>query len=471
MKRQRGSRVRRAARRLLVLVVAVAVLGGVAVVGRLAWLDGRLNSVICDGPCGPEFIAAPDGLVQSTPAARAVSSAPDLTPVDPDAVLEAVAPALDDDALGRQVGFAAGGTQPGDRIASAGDGILVPASTTKVLTAVAALDLMPPQSRFTTTVVDGGDDRVVLVGGGDPYLTARRDGSSSVVQRADLVTLADRTAASLQRAGRDAVTVEFDDGLFTGPSASPGWESDYVSGQIVTPISALWVDTGISRGVRTSAPAEAAAEQFADLLRSRDIDVADGVDRVEAPDGATTLGAVRSATVAQIVETLIARSDNEAAEVMLRHTAIAAGNPATFAGGAEAVATSLSRLGVDTEGLQLFDGSGLSRSNQVSPATLVGAVRSALDTPGLAAAVDNLPLSGVSGTLDDRFDDDDAGLVRAKTGTLTGIHSLAGYALDADGRPVAFAIMADRAPRDGFAATREAIEDVAAVIASCSCGT
>ena len=466
-----GSRVRRATRRLLVLVVAVAVLGGVAVAGRLAWMDGQLNSVICEGPCGPEFIAAPDGLTQTTVADSAVSSAPDLTPVDPDAVLDAVAPTLDADALGRQVGFAAAGTEPGDEIASTGDTTLVPASTTKVLTAVAALDLIPSQSRFTTSVVDGGDDRVVLVGGGDPYLTAQRDDSSTVVQRADLATLADRTADSLQQAGRDAVTVGFDDGLFTGPAASPEWEDDYVSGQVVTPISALWVDTGIAQGVRSAAPAEAAAERFADLLRSRDIDVTDGVDRVEAPDGATTLGEVRSATVAQIVETLIARSDNEAAEVMLRQAAIAAGNPASFDGGTEAVAASLSSLGVDTEGLQQFDGSGLSRRNQISPTTLVGAVRSALDTPGLAAAVDNLPLSGISGTLASRFDDRDAGLVRAKTGTLTGIHSLAGYALDADGRPVAFAIMTDRAPRDGFAATREAVEDVAAAIASCSCGT
>ncbi len=471
MMRQRGSRVRRAARRLLVLAVVVAVLGGVAVAGRLAWLDGRLNSVICDGSCGPEFIAAPAGLDRSAPSERAVSPAPDLSPVDPDAVLEAVGPALDDEALGRQVGFAAGGTRPGDRVAVTGDDVLVPASTTKVLTAVAALDLMPAQSRFATSVVDGGDERVVLVGGGDPYLTDQRDGSSSTVQRADLATLADRTADSLQRAGRDTVTLGFDDSLFTGPSASPAWESTYVSGQIVTPISALWVDTGISQGVRSGTPAEAAAERFADLLRSRDIDVAGGVDRVEAPDGATTLGEVRSATVAQIVETLIARSDNEAAEVMLRHAAIAAGSPATFDGGAEAVVASLGGLGIDTEGLRLFDGSGLSRGNQISPLTLVGAVRSALDTPGLAAAVDNLPLSGISGTLDDRFDDDVAGLVRAKTGTLTGIHSLAGYAIDADGRPVTFAIMVDRAPRDAFAETREAVEDVAAAIASCSCGT
>lgn len=470
MERQRGSRVRTAARRLLVLVVAVAVLGGVAVAGRLAWLDGHLNSVICDGPCGPEFIAAPEGLVQLEPAERATSSAPDLTPVDADAVLDAVSPELDDDALGR-VGFAAGGITPGDPVASAGEDVLVPASTTKLLTAVAALDLLPSQSRFTTSVVDGGDDRVVLVGGGDPYLTVQRDDDSSVVERAELVTLADRTADSLQRAGRDSVTVTFDDGLFTGPSASPEWESDYVSGQVVTPISALWVDQGISQGVRSGTPAEAAAERFADLLRSRDIDVADGVDRVEAPAGAPTLGAVRSATVAQIVETLIARSDNEAAEVMLRHAAIAAGNPATFDGGTEAVAASLSGLGVDTQGLQLFDGSGLSRRNQVSPLTLVGAVRIAVSTPGLAAAVDNLPLSGISGTLSGRFDEDAAGLVRAKTGTLTGVHSLAGYALDADGRPVVFAIMTDRADRDDFAATRDAVEDVAAAISACSCGT
>lgn len=472
MKGQRGSRVRTAARRLLVLVMAVAVLAGVAVGGRLAWLDGRLNSVICDGSCGPQFIAAPDGLVQPGPAQDSAPAASDLSAVDADAVLEAVRPTLDDEALGGRVGFAAGGTSTDERLATSGDGAFTPASTTKLLTAVASLVQVSPQTRFTTSVVDGGDGRVVLVGGGDPYLTGQRDDDSVAVERADLTTLADRTAAALQRSGTDAVTLDFDDSLFTGPSASPEWEPDYVSGQIVTPISALWVDEGISQGVRSSTPAVAAAERFADLLRSRDIDVADSVERVERVEDSrgATLAAVRSATAAQIVEALISRSDNEAAEVMLRHTAIASGKPATFDGGTEAVVETLDGVGIDTEGLRLFDGSGLSRGNRISPTTLVGVVRYALSTPGLAAAVDNLPLSGVSGTLSGRFDDDAAGLVRAKTGTLTGIHSLAGYALDADGRPVAFAIMTDRAPRDGFAATREAVENVAAAIANCSCG-
>ena len=467
---QRGSRVRTAARRLLVLVVTVAVLGAVAAGARVAWLDGRLNTVICDGSCGPEFIAAPEGLGRTGPATDAAPAASDLTPVDADAVLAAVAPTLDDEALGRHVGFAAGGTSPDDPLATSSDGAFAPASTTKLLTALASLLQVSPQTRFATSVVDAGDDRVVLVGGGDPYLTVQRDGDSSAVERAELVTLADRTAAALQRAGTDAVTLDFDDSLFGGPAASPEWESDYVSGQIVTPVSALWVDRGISRGLRSSTPAVTAAERFADLLRSRDIDVAEDVERVEAPNG-TTLAEVRSATVAQIVEALISRSDNEAAEVMLRQTAIAAGKPATFDGGTQAVTETLDAAGIDTEGLQLFDGSGLSRRNQISPTTLVEVVRRAVSTPGLAAAVDNLPISGVSGTLTSRFDDDAAGLVRAKTGTLTGIHSLAGYALDADGRPVAFAIMTDRAPRDGFAATREAVEDVAAAIAACSCGS
>ena len=460
---------RTAARRLLALVVVVAVLAAVGVTGREAWLDGRLNGIICGGDCGPEFITAPDGLAAAAPA-RPAPPPTESTAVDPDAVLAAVADELDADALGPHVGFAAASVDPDGPVVTRGDGTFVPASTTKLLTALAASHRIPAGTRFTTSVVDAGDDGVVLVGGGDPYLTLKRDGESSTVQRAALADLADDTAEALRSAGRDAVAVGFDDGLFAGPSINPDWESDYVPGQVVTPITALWVDQGIRDGARDRRPAVAAGERFADLLRSRGIEVTGDVERVDAPAGAPDLAVARSATAAQIIEMLIRVSDNEAAEVMLRHVALATGAPATFAGGAGAVVEALDDLGVDTDGLQLFDGSGLSRRNQISPTTLVEVVRRGLSTPGAAAVVDDLPVSGFSGSLSSRFARADAGLVQAKTGTLTGIRSLAGYAIDADGRPVVFAVMIDRVDRAQTFASQLALDDVAAAIVDCSCG-
>ena len=58
------------------------------------------------------------------------------------------------------------------------------------------------------------------------------------------------------------------------------------------------------------------------------------------------------------------------------------------------------------------------------------------------------------------------GMVRAKTGTLTGVHSLAGYAIDAGGRPVVFAVMADRTSKVAPLQAQAALDKVAAAIAA-----
>ncbi|MFI5429008.1 D-alanyl-D-alanine carboxypeptidase/D-alanyl-D-alanine-endopeptidase [Aeromicrobium sp. UC242_57] len=347
-----------------------------------------------------------------------------------------------------------------------------PASTTKVLTSFAALTTIDPQTRFTTrTVLEG--DKLVLVGGGDPYLSTKRAGSrDDRVFQADLTTLARRTAAALKKSGTARVTLGYDASLFDGPAVSPAWSDSYLSENIVTPVSALWADEGVVDGLRSRDPAAAAASGFARLLAQRGITVSGEASAVPAPAAASTIAEVRSATVAQIVETLMRVSDNQAAEVMLRHVALAGGGPATFDGGAKAVRAALSAADVDVEGLRLNDGSGLARSNRISPETLVETLYASSTSPRTSGLAADLPVSGFTGTLVERFMGLDAalGTVRAKTGTLRGIHSLAGYALDRDGRPVWFAVMADRADEDAPLEARAALDRVAAAIASCSCG-
>jgi D-alanyl-D-alanine carboxypeptidase/D-alanyl-D-alanine-endopeptidase (penicillin-binding protein 4) len=82
-----------------------------------------------------------------------------------------------------------------------------------------------------------------------------------------------------------------------------------------------------------------------------------------------------------------------------------------------------------------------------------------------------LPVAGYDGTLADRGDSDPAtapGTVRAKTGTLQGVHALAGTVVTADGRLLAFAVVADAAS-GGEIATEAALDDVAATLAGCGC--
>ncbi len=448
----------------LVLAIVVAL-------GIFLWSRGDLNGLICDGDCGPANVIPPRSLTTDTQPAESAPRRPAPSDIDPARLKAAVRPVLDASVLGSHVGFTAIAPANGSELMSTGPGAYVPASTTKVLTSFAALSLIDPQTRYATRVVGSGD-RIVLVGGGDPYLAVKAGKKDDPVIHADLTTLAKRAAAALRKNGTSSVNLGYDASLFTGPDASPGWESTYVSQNIVTPVSALWADQGEQNGVRAKDPAAAAARTFAGLLEDRGITVTGEPEQTKVADGATALAAVRSATVATIVETLIRVSDNQAAEVMLRHAAIAAGKPASFEGGAEAVVDVLDQADIDTDGLVLHDGSGLSRRNRITPLTLAQTVNVAAATPRTSGLLADLPISGFTGTLVDRFAKlkPSLGMVRAKTGTLTGVHSLAGYALDAGGRPVVFAVMADRTSKAAPLEAQAALDKVAAAITSCECG-
>jgi len=216
-----------------------------------------------------------------------------------------------------------------------------------------------------------------------------------------------------------------------------------------------------------------AADAFADALEDVDIKVADDQHAVSVPSGAIPVASVRSATVARIVEEMLVRSDNEAAEVLSRQVARAEGRPASFAGGASAVRAVLDRLGIDTAGDRIYDGSGLSREDRLSPGTLLAVLEAASDAdrPHLRTVVAGLPVAGFTGSLTYRFDEGDPqglGTVRAKTGTLTGVHGLAGVATSRDGAVMAFAFVADRAGPTAEAET--ALDDLAARLAGCGCG-
>lgn len=453
------------------IIIPSLVLTLVIALGVFLWSRGELNDLICDGDCGPANVIPPRSLTTDTLPADPAPGLPAPGDIDPAKLRAAVAPTLDAAVLGPRVGFSAVAPPTGAELMSSGPGAYVPASTTKVLTSFAALSLIDQQTRYATRVVGSGD-QVVLVGGGDPYLAVKRKKTQDGVVRADLTTLAERTAAALKRVGTDSVNLGFDASLFTGPDASPGWEPSYVSQNIVTPVSALWADQGEQDGIRARDPAASAARTFAGLLEDRGITVTGEPEPAKVPGDAPAIAVVRGATVARIVETLLRVSDNQAAEVMLRHLAIAAGKPATFDGGVEAVTDVLDAADIDIEGLVLADGSGLSRRNRIAPLTLAQTVNVAATTPRTSGLAADLPVSGFTGTLVDRFAKLTAsrGMVRAKTGTLTGIHSLAGYALDAGGRPVVFAVMADRASTVAPVEAQAALDRVAAAIAACTCG-
>lgn len=184
---------------------------------------------------------------------------------------------------------------------------------------------------------------------------------------------------------------------------------------------------------------------------------------------------VRSAPLSQIVQWTLETSDNEAAEILLRHVAVARGRPGSFAAGVSAMKRVLSRLGVDTSGDVIYDGSGLSREDRLSPQTLLSVLEAAASEkhPELRAVVADLPVAGFTGSLTHRFEDgapEGLGLVRAKTGTLTGVHGLAGVVTDRDGTVMTFVAIADRVKPVHTLDARQRIDQLAAALAACACG-
>jgi len=436
----------------------------------------------------PARASAPGDLAARVPGAVVPSASPsavlpgvgDAAPVPAGARLDALlTPLLGQAALGGSVSMDVVDVLTGDHLTRLGhEAPRTPASTAKLLTAAAALSTLKPGTTLPTRVVRGaaaGD--VVLVGGGDVLLSAGKGRDDLVDGHAGLADLARLTAAALKRDGTRRVTLHLDDTLFTGPAVSPKWRNTDVADGFVSPVQALAVDAGRTRSgkyaPRVADPAMRAAQQFADRLRAAGVDVRGGVARATAPAGSDVLGEVRSAPIGDVVEYALTESDNTVAEVLARLVAAETGAPATFAGAGPAVVTAVAGLGVPTAGAVLADGSGLGDGSRVAPVTLTGILAAASSDkhPELRSLLSGLPVAGVSGTLADRFDlrsqQPAAGVVRAKTGTLSGVSSLAGTVVDEDGRLLAFAVLADRVA--GSEPARRALDTLATTLAECGC--
>jgi len=354
----------------------------------------------------------------------------------------------------------------------------VPASTVKILTAFAVLEHVGPETTLPTRVLRASADRIVLVGGGDMMLAAGEGDPRAVDGRAGLGDLARATANQLRLAGVDAVQLDFDDSLFTGPSLHPDWEDTYLSYGYVAPVTALAVHLGARRTdvpypQRYPDPARHAAEVFAMALEEQGVTVDGAPRRREAPEGAQQIAEVRSASVAEITAHMLAHSENTVAEVLARLAAVAAGLPGSFDGAAQVLRTTVLDAGIDASGLSPVDGSGLA-ANAKLPATVLagvlGQVARAEGDRALRELALGLPVAALEGTLADRFHDEaGAGRVRAKTGSLPGVTSLAGYVLTADDRELVFAVMADDTGATGQWGPRAAIDPFVTRLAACGC--
>jgi len=386
------------------------------------------------------------------------------------------------------------------------DRALVPASNQKVLTAIAALSAFGPTHRFTTEVLatarpdaEGAVEELVIRGGGDPALTSedvwrlagdlRRLGLARVrggLRLDDSAFDAQRwhpswgqPSARAYHAPIGALGVNY--GAYA-VTATPGAHAgDPVHLEIDPPVDYFSLTSRARTGAARSAPSleisraqGGAGEQLVAQgtlpaggdpvtlyrsvvdpvgyagavirmqLEANGVRVEGPVRRGPAPDGAVRLLAFEGRELAEIARLFVKNSNNAIAEGLLKALALRAGaRPATWDAGLAAVRSELAGLGIPVERTTLVDGSGLSYENRVPPRVLVAALdvahRSFRFGPEFESA---LPIAGEDGTLKKRAGAA-AGEVRAKTGLLTRVTGLSGYARLPDGRVAAFSVIAN----------------------------
>src|SRR3954451_6647488 len=283
--------------------------------------------------------------------------------------------------------------------ARAADLALAPASTQKLLVAVAALQRLGPDYRFETTAVapaspasDGSVDALWLVGAGDPllgtpdyaaYLASQpRSVGTPVTPMAALV---DQLAAAGVRSVRNGV--HGDDSRYDGPRWLPGWKPIYRDEADISPLSALTVNGGLDHWtpseVVTADPTALAGAQLTRLLVARGVSAAPGPSQVR-PGNGVVLARVTSAPLSDIVASMLRSSDNLAAELLVKELDKKTGGTGNTDGGLAVVASTVQRLGIPPAGLHMGDGSGLDPDDHTTCSSLLAALNMG-DRPGFTS--------------------------------------------------------------------------------------
>jgi serine-type D-Ala-D-Ala carboxypeptidase/endopeptidase (penicillin-binding protein 4) len=312
---------------------------------------------------------------------------------------------------------------------------LAPASAEKLAVSFAALRLLGPGYRFRTEVAGEGEldgpvwrGDLYLVGHGDPTLAP-----------ADLAAL----ARDVKEWGIHRVTgrVVGDETHFDATRGAPGWKPWFL-GLESRPLSALSVDEVDFRGVNESAAA--AARAFAVALTRRGVTVGGRAVAGRASGDAFPLAQDLSEPLSEIVRHMNHESDNFVSEMLLKELGTAVARRGSTAAGGTVVRATLAHSGVPVAGVQIVDGSGLSRLDRLTARSLVAILLAGAADPEISDAfVTSLAVAGVSGTLKKRLvRRPTRGRVIAKTGTTSQASALAGFVR----RRYVFAILQNGSP-------------------------
>ncbi|MGA8533296.1 MAG: D-alanyl-D-alanine carboxypeptidase [Candidatus Tumulicola sp.] len=342
---------------------------------------------------------------------------------------------------------------------------VAPASVQKLIVAATALAVLGADFRYHTifaarnaVAADGSlDGNLWLVGSGDPSL--RGDDLHAGV-------------GELSRAGlrRIAGSVAVDPTAMRGPEINPHWDPDDANEDYAAPTNALSIDGDTIESRKTVGGIEErfwtpvhgvphyVSAMVERMLRQRGIGIGAPPVVSRSPLDSVVLWDHHSATLRALETHMLFFSDNHYAEQLLRTLGGDADAAADDAGGLAVERRFLSERGIPDPGLHLDDGSGLSDANRVAAMTLARILSDASLRGGASSIYMLLPQGGRQGTL--RYYDFTTALgrVRAKSGHISGVSSLAGYANTAHHGRVAFAFLVNGSPGDPDAAIVRAVD-------------
>lgn len=294
-----------------------------------------------------------------------------------------------------------------------------PASTMKLLSAVSTMKYLDPARVFPTSISLGVQPNSLVINGDyDPWISFNHKVATKM-HRTSFERLAfNGLKAAKQRSGGHLKKIKV-------------YYNDLYSNEVAT-FKAFFKKRGVTANLIRVNEAKA-TELTGDLIVYS-----------------------TSPSVKEIMAWFLTWSDNLVSERMARLSAKSAGNEFNEKGVARTFAALLTEFGIDPTKLVVKDASGLSGQNKVTAHVMAQLLYKIHTDPLLAPLIEGLPVGGETGTLRHRYLEtapEAVGLVKAKTGTLTGTVSLAGYVQSGD-REYAFVIIADKIRRTNTASDR-----------------
>jgi len=308
-----------------------------------------------------------------------------------------------------------------------------PASVMKVLAAAVTLDYLDPQSVFNTTVSISPENKSIIIRGSlDPWISSDHNVARKM-GRASLPYMGFNTLSAVKKANGGSLK-----------NYNVIYSNLY--SQDVANLKAFWLKRGFKPTFKSVSDEETLVAQ-GDLIASEN-----------------------SPTVAEILNWMMLWSDNLLSERLARLSARAAGYSLDIKGVDIIFRALLTSFEIDDSKLVVADASGLSKKNRITAKLMGEFLFKIHKDEKYALLYESLPVSGVSGTLQNRFTTTApaaVGLVRAKTGTLNGTATLAGYVESTD-RDYVFVALADEIPLGNSALdkARAAIDRVLGRIAA-----